>query len=186
MRRAASWLRRHPIWSVLAVAVLSAVTYGLAAPSKQKYEYVTVPADRGEVVRVVAASGKLRPLSTVRVGSEISGQVSKVHVDFNSSVEAGQLLAEIDSTRVRARVDQAQAEVQLARAALMQAQAERVADVAPVITTTFLSPGELNLFPASFASSISASDRPEQLAFVGCTAPSRIACLPTSLTDAEP
>ena len=75
------------------------------------------------MVSKVTASGKLRALNTIKVGAEVSGQVTKVYVDFNSQVGAGQVLAEIDPTRFRARVQQAQAQVSLAQAGLLQAEA---------------------------------------------------------------
>ena len=117
------WMRRHPIWSVLIALGLGLIIYKVATPTKPTYEYVAEPAQRGDVTRVVSASGKVRALNTIKVGAEISGQVSRVFVDYNSPVVAGQPLAEIDPTRVAARVTQAEAQVQLARASLVQAEA---------------------------------------------------------------
>lgn len=125
MRKIAAigWVSRHPIWSGLIGLIVAFAVYKLVTPTEPTYEYVAVPAQRGDVTRVVSASGKIRALNTIKVGSEISGQVSRVFVDYNSPVVAGQPLAEIDPTRVRARVDQAEAQVQLARAALLQSEA---------------------------------------------------------------
>ncbi len=117
------WMRRHPIWSALIGLLVAFAIYKVATPTEPAYEYVAVPAQRGDVTRIVSASGKIRALNTIKVGSEISGQVSRVFVDYNSPVVAGQPLAEIDPTRVRARVDQAEAQVDLAGAALAQAEA---------------------------------------------------------------
>jgi HlyD family secretion protein len=103
--------------------VVAFIVYKIAVPAKPNYEYVDATAQRGDVVRVVSASGKVRALNTVKVGAEISGLVSRVFVDYNSPVVAGQPLAEIDPTRVQARVSQAESQVQLARAALAQAEA---------------------------------------------------------------
>jgi HlyD family secretion protein len=97
--------------------------YKILVPTPPDYDYVSVEADRGEVVRVVSASGKLRALNTFKIGSEVSGQVTAVYVDFNSPVKAGQLLAVIDGTRPTARVAQTGAQVDLAHASLAQAQA---------------------------------------------------------------
>ncbi|WOE74714.1 efflux RND transporter periplasmic adaptor subunit [Alterisphingorhabdus coralli] len=116
-------MRSHPIISGIVVLAIGFMGYWLFAGSSPGYEYVTEPASRGDVVRTVSASGKLRALNTINVGSEISGQVTAVYVDFNSPVEEGQLLAEIDSTRPRAQVTQARAQVDLARASLAQALA---------------------------------------------------------------
>jgi len=118
-----AWIKRHKIWSAIIALVVVFIVYKVVVPTPPDYEYVTAAADRGEVVRTVSASGKLRALNTIKVGSEISGQVTQVYVDFNSPVTAGQVLAQIDPTRIRARVQQAQAQVSLARAALAQADA---------------------------------------------------------------
>ena len=121
--RALGWFRRHPIWSVLLALAIGFAIYTIATPAKPTYAYVAAAAARGDVTRVVSASGKVRALNTIKVGSEVSGQVADVYVDFNSRVTAGQPLARIDPTRLRARVVQAEAQVQLARAGLVQSQA---------------------------------------------------------------
>ncbi len=117
------WIRRHPIWSAILGIAAALILYLVLAPSPKAYEYVTQPADRGDVIRRVTASGKLRALNTIKVGAEVSGQITKVYVDFNSPVTKGQVLAEIDPTRLRARVAQSRAQVALAEASLAQAQA---------------------------------------------------------------
>ncbi len=121
--RIVDWIKRHPIWSIVIALALALVVYKIVAPKPATYEYVAEAATRGEVVRTVTASGKLRALNTIKVGAEVSGQILHVFVDFNSPVHAGQVLAEIDPTRFRARVQQAQAQVALAQAALANAEA---------------------------------------------------------------
>lgn len=123
IKRALAWMRLHPVISGLIALVVIAILYKVIVPSPETYEYVTEPASRGEVARIVSASGKLRALNTINVGSEISGQVTDVYVDFNSPVTAGQVLARIDPTRIQARVTQARAQVELSRANLAQAEA---------------------------------------------------------------
>lgn len=118
-----SWVKRHKLWSALIALVVLFVVYRIVRPVPHDYEYMGETAARGEVVRVVSASGKVRALNTIKVGTEVSGQVTKVYVDFNSPVTAGQILAEIDPTRVRARVQQTEAQVALARAGLQQTAA---------------------------------------------------------------
>ncbi|MEL6540128.1 MAG: efflux RND transporter periplasmic adaptor subunit [Pseudomonadota bacterium] len=117
------FIRRRPIVSGLIALVIMTIAFSLLASGGKQYEYVREDVGRGEVIRVVSASGSLRALNTTNVGSEISGQVTAVYVDFNSPVTKGQLLAEIDPTRPRAAVTQARAQVQLARATLAQAEA---------------------------------------------------------------
>jgi HlyD family secretion protein len=121
--RVREWIRLHPRWSIaIGIAVL-AILFFTFRPKPKTYEYITQAADRGEVVRRVTASGKLRALNTIKVGAEVSGQITKVYVDFNSPVTKGQILAEIDPTRLRARAEQARAQVAAAEASLAQAQA---------------------------------------------------------------
>ncbi len=115
-----AWVKRHRVWSAIIALVLLFIVYRIVRPTPHDYEYISETVTRGEVLRKVSASGKIRALNTIKVGTEVSGQVTKVYVDFNSPVKAGQVLAEIDSTRVRARVQQSEAQVALARAGLQQ------------------------------------------------------------------
>lgn len=115
-----AWVKRHRVWSAIIALVLLFILYRIVRPTPHDYEYISETVTRGEVLRKVSASGKIRALNTIKVGTEVSGQVTKVYVDFNSPVKAGQVLAEIDSTRVRARVQQSEAQVALARAGLQQ------------------------------------------------------------------
>ncbi len=118
-----SWIKRHPVWTILIALVPLLFLRSTLWPSAPEYEYITETVSRGDVLRKVSASGKLRALNTIKVGSEVSGQVTKVYVDFNTPVKAGQILAEIDPTRVRARVEQSEAQVAVARANRLQTDA---------------------------------------------------------------
>ena len=118
-----AWVKAHPVISILIAIGIAAVLFRILIPSPPTYEYVTEPVTQGQVDRIVTASGKLRALNTIKVGSEISGQVTAVYVDFNSPVTAGQVLARIDPTRPQARVAQARAQVDVAKASLAQAEA---------------------------------------------------------------
>lgn len=120
VQRITTWMKRHPIWSGIMLLILLFVIYLIVRPVPHDYEYISEPVTQGDVLRKVSASGKVRALNTIKVGTEVSGQVTKVYVDFNSPVKAGQILAEIDPTRVRARVQQSEAQVALARASLQQ------------------------------------------------------------------
>ncbi len=123
MRGILGWIKRHPIITAIGVIVLLLIAASFLFSGARDYEYVEEEVSRGEVTRVVSASGTLRALNTINVGAEVSGQITAVYVDFNSPVEKGQLLAQIDSTRPRAAVTQARAQVDLARASLAQADA---------------------------------------------------------------
>lgn len=83
----------------------------------------TVVIDRGPLEASVSAAGTLAAVVTVQVGSQVSGQIRELLVDFNSEVKAGQLIARIDSDSFEARVAQASAELDVARAAVLIQQA---------------------------------------------------------------
>lgn len=123
VKRVLDWIKRHPIITGIIALVAILILWAVLASGGRDYEYVAEDVSKGEVARVVSASGTLRALNTINVGAEVSGQITAVYVDFNSPVSAGQLLAEIDATRPRARVTQARAQVDLARASLAQAEA---------------------------------------------------------------
>jgi HlyD family secretion protein len=83
----------------------------------------TEPVRVGPVRRVIATSGPVRPLVTVSVGSQLSGQVRALKADFNSEVKAGDELAVIDDTMFAARVEQAKADLAATQAALVNHEA---------------------------------------------------------------
>ncbi|HCX86447.1 MAG TPA: hypothetical protein DG761_00320, partial [Gammaproteobacteria bacterium] len=72
--------------------------------------------DRGEIQMVISSTGRVQPVMTVEIGSQVSGQIAEVLVDFNSRVEAGVVIARIDSAPFAARLKVAQADVAFARA----------------------------------------------------------------------
>jgi HlyD family secretion protein len=85
-------------------------------------EYQTSVITRGPITQAVTATGTLNPVVNVQVGSQISGNIAKLSVDFNSPVKAGQVVAEIDPAVFQAAVTQAQGDLDSAKAALELAQ----------------------------------------------------------------
>lgn len=78
-------------------------------------KYRSEKVERGEVVASVTATGTLAALTTVKVGSQVSGIISRLYVDFNSTVKKGQLLAELDPTNLQAQLDQRKADLEKAQ-----------------------------------------------------------------------
>lgn len=116
-------------WIVLLLLVLVGVVgfWRTRVASKQptpRYETVTV--DRGRVVAKVTATGTLSALVTVQVGSQVSGRIQQLFVDFNSPVKKGQLIAKIDPQLFEATVGQARANYVAAQGNLAKAQAQAV------------------------------------------------------------
>jgi HlyD family secretion protein len=95
-------------------------------------QYRTAKIERGRIASTVSASGAVSPVTQVSVGTQVSGQIKELLVDFNSEVKAGQLIAQIDPESFEYRVRQSQADVDAARAAVLTAQANVAAAQAAV------------------------------------------------------
>ncbi|MDD3883320.1 MAG: efflux RND transporter periplasmic adaptor subunit [Gallionella sp.] len=113
-------------WGLLILAGLVAVglLYRTATPSVQTYRLETI--ESGEIRQSVSANGTLNPVSLISVGTQVSGTVRKIHVDFNSKVEKGQLLLELDDAMLAAQQRQSNANVLSAAASLELATANEV------------------------------------------------------------
>ena len=85
--------------------------------------YATTAVDRGDVVEVVGATGTVQAVTTVQVGSQVSGTIQSLNADFNSVVRKGQVLARLDPSLLQARVEQARANLISARANLDRSRA---------------------------------------------------------------
>src|SRR5579871_4012370 len=84
-------------WRVaLIVLILALPIYYYTRGGTDAAKFVTAPVTRGPIVRSVTATGTINPVTTVQVGTYVSGPISAIYVDFNSAVKAGQLLAKID------------------------------------------------------------------------------------------
>lgn len=92
-------------------------------PSTPEFAYETSDVTRGEIRRLVSTSGPVRARVTVSIGSQLSGQVEELLVDFNSEVKAGDVLARLDAKTYAARVAQAKADLAAARAMLLNQEA---------------------------------------------------------------
>uniref|UniRef100_UPI0035ADDB65 efflux RND transporter periplasmic adaptor subunit n=1 Tax=Hylemonella sp. TaxID=2066020 RepID=UPI0035ADDB65 len=95
-------------------------------------QYRTGKVERGPLQSAVSASGAVSPVTQVTVGTQVSGQIKDLYVDFNSEVKAGQLIAVIDPETFEYRVRSAQADVDAARAVVQTALANVVAAKAQV------------------------------------------------------
>ncbi|WP_149195921.1 efflux RND transporter periplasmic adaptor subunit [Luteimonas suaedae] len=114
--------------NLVLVAVALAVAAGLwvwqqGRTGADEGTWRTTEIERGDIRVAISATGTLSATSTVIVGSQVSGQVTDVLVDFNDTVEKDQVIARIDPSTYQAQIDQGNAQIAAARAALAQAQA---------------------------------------------------------------
>jgi HlyD family secretion protein len=110
-------------WAVLVViiAALGGAGWWFTGPGSlavaEQPAWRTAKADRGDVIAAVNATGTINPISTVVVGSQVSGQVLEILADYNTQVEPNQVLARLDPTQVKAKLDGARADLLNVRAA---------------------------------------------------------------------
>lgn len=103
---------------IFVVAAVGGWYFISADSSSEKIEYRIEKVTKGDIQVVVTATGSLSAVTTVQVGSQVSGILSKINVDFNDKVTKGQIVAQIDPTFLEASVRDAEASLQRARAQL--------------------------------------------------------------------
>ena len=118
-------LRKGALWAIAAACLvgLGFAAWQLMAQRATSEKYRTVTAVRADVTQTVSANGTLNPVVLVNVGTQVSGTVKKLHVDFNDRVKAGQVLLELDPALLEAQVRQDEANLASVRAALALAVA---------------------------------------------------------------
>jgi HlyD family secretion protein len=118
--KAAKKRRRRIIIASIVALILVGGGYGVYAALRPNHEIDPSKlgvAERGDLAKVVVATGKIQPLSKVEVKSKASGIVKKLYVDYGDHVKVGQLLAELDKVQLEASLRAAQANYQAAQAA---------------------------------------------------------------------
>jgi len=110
------------IISVAAIGLAIAGYVFFNGERKVPVRYRTAAVEQGSIISAVTATGTINPITTVQVGSQVSGMIESLHADFNSKVKRGEVVARIDPFPYRARRDQADANLANAKAALMKAR----------------------------------------------------------------
>ncbi|MBI3064954.1 MAG: efflux RND transporter periplasmic adaptor subunit [Deltaproteobacteria bacterium] len=116
--------RKRVVIIVILLLMIAGAGFGYwrMGNSAKESAYATVPVSRGNVRQVVASTGTLQAVVTVLVGSQVSGTIEKLYVDFNSKVKAGQAVAQINQDKFKAAVDQAWANLTAAQSSLAKAR----------------------------------------------------------------
>jgi len=118
--------RKRIIWISVVVLILAGGGFGVKAalsPNRTIDPSKLAAVERGDLARVVVATGKIQPLSKAEIKSKASGIVKKIYVDYGDRVKQGQLLAELDKIQLEAAARASQANWQAAEAALDSAKA---------------------------------------------------------------
>lgn len=113
-----NWVRRHKWWIILFISVAGGFLYFMGGGDNQGSGFATVTISRGNLRQVVTATGEIQPLNTINVGSQVSGTIEAIYVDYNSKVKKGDILLEIEPSVLQASVDEA-------KASLVSAESQR-------------------------------------------------------------
>jgi HlyD family secretion protein len=121
-------IRRLILLVAVAVAVsVAIILYFYVGSDGNLPSFRLTQVELGPIISTVSSTGTITPVTTVQVGSQVSGQIRELYVDFNSKVQEGQVIARIDPENFESRVRQADAELAVARAnaAIQRAAVER-------------------------------------------------------------
>ena len=103
------WMWRKKWW-LLIVAIVAVGTWWIFSDKTQKPgEFITLNITRGDLRQVVTATGEIMPVNTVNVGSQVSGTIDNLYVDFNTKVKKGDVLLTIEPSVLQATVDESKA-----------------------------------------------------------------------------
>jgi HlyD family secretion protein len=113
------------LWGAAAAALIAGGAFWLKGHGSQDVKWRTAAAERGPLQVSVTATGALQAVTTVQVGTQVSGTVSAIYADFNSQVKKGQVIARIDTTLLRASLADAGSNLEKAAAQARQAEDQR-------------------------------------------------------------
>ena len=118
-------MKNKKLWLSIGVVVLIAVVVWLLSGGKkeQKTEFETAKVERQDIHTSITATGTIEPVTSVTVGTQVSGIVSKLYVDYNSVVKKGQIIAELDKTNLISELNTAKANLSSAQSTLNYEQA---------------------------------------------------------------
>ena len=88
---------------ILALLIGGGVWWHVKSTTKKETTYTTAKITKGDIINSISSSGSLAALNTVEVGSQVSGKIVKIYVDFNEEVKENQLIAELDDSSLKPR-----------------------------------------------------------------------------------
>ncbi len=110
-------MKNKKLWIAVGVVAVAVVAYLLLSGGKkeEKVEFETAKVEQGNIQTSITATGTIEPVTSVTVGTQVSGIVSKLYVDYNSVVKKGQVIAELDKTNLISELNTAKANLSSAQ-----------------------------------------------------------------------
>ena len=121
-----NWFLRHKWLSLFIIILCGAFVYFSFGKSEKQTDkkFITSNISRGDLSQIVTATGEIMPVNTVNVGSQVSGTIEEIFVDYNSVVHKGDILLKIEPSVLQASVDEAKASLDSAKSQLQYAKNE--------------------------------------------------------------
>ena len=101
---------------IIGLVVIAGIALFFKGKTRLATSYISLPAKNIDITEKITATGQIKPISTVNIGSQVSGTISEIYVDYNSEVKKDQLLAQIDPALFQATVDKNRANLEVAKA----------------------------------------------------------------------
>ena len=101
---------------IIVIAVIAGIFLIFKGRTPSSDSYITQVVQNSDITEKITATGQINPISTVNIGSQVSGTISEIYVDYNSEVKKDQLLAQIDPSMFQATVDKSRANLEVAKA----------------------------------------------------------------------
>lgn len=124
IKRFFSWIWRNKWWLIIILLIAGGLCWWLCPKSNKKKEFVTVDIVRGDIIQTVTATGEIQPVNTVSIGSQVSGTIEDIFVDYNSKVKKGDILLTIEPSVLQSSVDESNASLKSAQSQLKYAKSE--------------------------------------------------------------
>ena len=147
-------------WLSIIIILSLILVFGLIKKGKNAPKYEVQKIGKNTIVQVVEASGTINPVTTVNIGSQVSGLIKEIYVDYNSQVKKGQLLAQIDTSLFEAQLQQSTANIANAKAnqkkimAIMENDKKTYNRYKNLYARNFISKSELDLAESTYFSDV--------------------------------
>lgn len=113
------WIWRNKWWVVALIIVLGGLCWWLCPKiGSDKKDFIVMDIVSGDIVHTVTATGEIQPVNTVNVGSQVSGTIEDIFVDYNSKVKKGDVLLKIEPSVLQSTVDESKAQLESAKSQL--------------------------------------------------------------------
>ena len=122
-------IKNKKFFIIIFLVLVLIICFGVFKSKHVKYH--TKPITKETITQYVEASGTIKPINTIAVGTQVSGTVAGIYVDYNSVVKKGDLLAELDPSLFQSNVDQSTAKLNNAKASLSRATSSLVSRISP-------------------------------------------------------